>query len=95
MIQNNSQAFESFRKIHDQYGLDPDKHQEEYNREGAKIQRILYEWEDRLCNRSQMTGHGSYAGNLAEKFREEARREFPHIDSIGITVFKVGKIKLK
>lgn len=95
MVQNNKEVFEAFREVHDRYGLDPDSHQEEYNREGAKIQRILYEWEDKLCNRSQMSGNGSYAGNLAEKFRGEVRREFPHVDSIGITVFKLGKIKLK
>lgn len=95
MVKNNQEAFDAFRAVHDKYGLNPEENQEEYNREGAKIQRILYEWEDKLCNRSQMTGHGSYAGNLAEKFREEIKREFPNIESIGITVFKVDKIKLK
>jgi hypothetical protein len=95
MMKNNSEAFEAFAKIHAKYGLNPEENQEEFNREGATIQRILYEWEDKLCNRTQSSGYGNYAGNLAEKFREEVRREFPHIDSIGIGVFKVDKIKLE
>lgn len=94
MIQNNKEDFERFGVIHDKYGLNPDRYQEEFNEAGKKIQRHMFEWEDKLCNRSQATGYGNYAGKLAEKFREETKKRYPHIESIGIKVFKLDKIKV-
>ncbi len=94
MIKNNKQAFEDFRKIHDEYALNPDSNQEEFNEEGGKILKIIRQWEDKLCGHSEGSGYGMYASNLAEKFQTEVRREFPKIDSVGIVVFKVNKINL-
>lgn len=95
MVENNKQEFEEFKILHDQYALDPDSLQEEYNLKGALIQKIIREWEDKLCGHSEGTGYGAYSGGLAEKFWNRIRKDYPEIDSIGIIVFKVNKITPK
>lgn len=98
MLENNKEAFDDFRKIHDKYCLavDKDSLQDNYNQEGAKIMEIIEEWEQRLCSSSERAGYGSYSGSLAEKFHEEIKKIFPMIDHIGLIIekFEIKKINL-
>jgi hypothetical protein len=96
MVAENKEAFDEFTRAHFEYSTDQDKNQEMFNREGEKINKIIHEWEDRLCKQSEKAGFGSYTTNLAEKFQEEVRSHFPLIDSVGIVVnkFNLKKIKL-
>lgn len=104
MVAENKDAFKCFQLIHDTYALDPDKYQEEYNREGEKILTIIREWEDKLCRTTEKGGYSQYSGNLAEKFQDEVRKHFAEVDKIGIKVkplasrsdfeFLIRKIKL-
>lgn len=95
MIEQNKKEFDSFRKIHDEYSLNPNSLQEKYNKEGKKILAIIKEWEGKLC-KQQEKAYSQYSGKLAEKFWGEVRREFPMIDHIGIIVkkFSLKKINL-
>ena len=95
MVEQNKNDFESFKIIHDEYALNPDRNQDKYNKEGKKIMFIIKEWESKLCHQQEKT-YSQYTGNLAEKFMEEVRKEFPMIDHIGIIVkkFKLKKISL-
>jgi len=86
MLDLEHEAFDSFREVHDEYMLDPQKMQDKFNEEGKKIQYIIRKYEDMLCNRSEGSGYGSYSGKLAEKFQNEIRKHFPKIDSIGIRI---------
>ncbi len=95
MFTNNKEAFDAFKKIHDAYGLNPDKFQEKLNQEGASVVRLVHEWQDKLCGRSEGSGYGVYSGNLAEKFMNEVRKHFPHIDAVGIKIFTLKKINPK
>jgi hypothetical protein len=94
MLQNNKELFESFRETHDEYTLDPDSHQDRFNEVGAKALRIIRQWEDKLCSRSEGSGYGKYSTGLAEKFQSEVRKKFPKIDSVGLKPFSVKKIEL-
>ena len=98
MMENTEEAFNKFRRIHDQYCLmaDKDSLQDKYNEEGTKILEIIEEWEQRLCSQSEKAGYGSYSGSLAEKFHEEIKKVFPMIDYIGLIVdkFEIKKINL-
>jgi hypothetical protein len=98
MIETNKEAFNKFRRIHDEYCLsaDQDSLQDKYNEEGAKIMEIIEEWEQRLCSSSEKAGYGNYSGSLAEKFHEEIKRIFPMIDKIGLIIekFEIKKINL-
>jgi len=93
MLKNNTESFDKFRVIHDKYALNPDDYQEELNEVGSVVVKIIRQWEDKLCNRSEGSGYGKYSTNLAEKFQNEVRREFPKIDCVGLSVFKISQIK--
>lgn len=94
MLKNNKDLFAHFQEVHDRYALDPENNQDEFNKIGSDVQYALREWEDKLCNRSEGSGYGSYSGRLAESFQNEARRQFPQIDKIGIITFSLKKIKV-
>lgn len=100
MIDGNKDAFEEFKRLHDNYALDEEKWQGEFNKEGEKIMKIVHEWENRLCMQSEKAGYGNYTGGLAEKFKEELKKTFPMVDYIGIVskkepTFFIRKISLK
>lgn len=94
MISENKKAFDEFRKLHDRYALEQDALQDEFNKEGKKIQTIIREYEDRLCKNSEKT-YSMFTGNLSEKFWNEIRLEFPMIDYIGIISKKEPTFNLK
>ena len=97
MVEENKELFDRFAKLHTDYGMDNDKYQEEFNREGEKILKVIHEWENRLCSHSEKAGYANYTGNLAEKFQLEVKNRFPLIDHIGIIVrkFRLDQIKLR
>ncbi len=96
MVSENKEAFGKFTQAHFEYSIDQDNNQNEFNKEGEAILKIIHEWEDRLCKQSEKAGFGTYTANLAEKFQEEIRSHFPLIDHIGIVVnkFSLKKISL-
>ncbi len=94
MLKNHKEEFDLFRDIHDRYSLNQHELQKEFNEVGSKIVRIVRNWEDKLCNRSEGSGYGKFSSALSEKFHEEVRREFPMFDSIGLAVFEIKKINL-
>lgn len=94
MLTENKKAFDEFRSLHAQYGMDEDKYQDEFNKMGAEIMKIVSEWENKLCAHSEKSGYGSYTGGLAEKFRQELQLAFPLVDHIGI-ISKKNTFKLK
>ncbi len=84
MIDENKEAFTSFKKVHDLYALDTSKMQQEYNEAGSKIQDIIREYEDRLCRNTERGMYSTFSGGLAEKFHAEIKKIFPMIDHIGL-----------
>src|SRR2546425_554212 len=84
MLNLNRDAFEKFRKLHDQYVSDPKKYQEQFNLEGEEILSIIREWENKLCNETEGGGFGKFSANLADKFWEQVRFNFPKIDYVGL-----------
>lgn len=95
MYEAEKAAFAEFEKLHDKYNLDQDRWQEEFNKEGEKILKIIVEWEGRLCRTSEKAGYSSYTGGLAEKFRAEIKKRFTMIDWIGVTSKKEPDFFLK
>lgn len=88
MVADNKVAFDEFTQKHFEYSTDEEKYQEEFNKAGEKILKIVHEWEDKLCKQSEKAGFGSYTGNLAEKFQAEVRSHFPLVDRVGIVSTK-------
>ncbi|MDO8551737.1 MAG: hypothetical protein Q7S03_03620 [bacterium] len=85
MLEQNKELFDSFRELHDQYALNPEKWKKEFNEKGEEILALMRRYENRLCKHSEGSGFGKFTGNLAEKFHEEVRNLFPQIDNIGLS----------
>ena len=96
MIDENKNVFDEFKIVHDKYGLDEDKWQDEFNKKGKRVQELTREYEDNLCRNTERGKYSSYSSNLAEKFQGEVRRLFPMYNHIGIKVdeFALNKINL-
>lgn len=96
MYQNNEELFKEFKRIHDEFCLNPDEWQDEFNEVGKKVQRAMNEWEDKLCRQSEKGGYGYATTTLAEKFRKEVEKDYIKVGEIGIkrSVFEIKKIKL-
>lgn len=88
MLEDNKEAFEEFRKIHDAYSLDPDGVQEQLNAVGSRILEIIREYENRLCANTERGVYSKFSEALAEKFQNLIRQRFPMIDYIGLKVSK-------
>ncbi|KKQ37358.1 MAG: hypothetical protein US53_C0020G0011 [Candidatus Woesebacteria bacterium GW2011_GWA1_37_7] len=94
MLRENKDSFDTFRKVHMDYSLDQQKFQALFNEEGGKIQKILREYENRLCANTERGIYNRYSTNLSEKFQNEVRKHFPLIDRIGIVIEKFSLKKL-
>lgn len=95
MLTLHKEEFEKFREVHDNYALNEDIHQEEFNAAGAKIMPLIRQWENKLCMQSEKGGYGSYTTRLAEKFQEEVRKHFPKIDNVGLIVEKTSPFSIR
>lgn len=86
MTDDHKELFESFKKLHDEYGLNENGLQEKFNKEGEKIMDIVREYENRLCSNTERGMYNKFSTNLAEKFQNEVRKHFPLIDHIGLKI---------
>lgn len=84
MLLQNKNAFEEFKKIHDNYSKNPAKWKSEFNQKGSDISMIISRFETRLCGKSENCGFGKFSSNLSQKFWEEVRKLLPKIDEVGI-----------
>lgn len=96
MIDENKVLFTDFRKLHDEYALNPNRLQDAFNHQGEAVLELVREYENRLCANTERGQFIRYSGGLAEKFQAELRKVFPMIDYIGLKVekFSIKKIKL-
>jgi hypothetical protein len=84
MIMGRKADFEVFKKIHDLYKTDQTRWKEEFDRLGKPLLRIIEEEESRLCMKMEGGGKGKFSSKVAEKFREEVKKNFPLIDLVGV-----------
>jgi hypothetical protein len=84
MLEVEKELFENFRIIHDNYALNPQANQDEFNKEGERVLQVIRLWENKLCSQSEKAGYASFTSNLSEKFRQEIKKVFPEIDNIGL-----------
>ena len=90
MLEDNGEIFNSFKNLHDNYALNPQSRQLEFNTQGKKVLKIIREYENRLCSDTERGVYSKYSARLAEKFQNEIRAHFPMVDRIGLTIDKPG-----
>ncbi len=84
MIDSNKELFAKFQDVHDAYEKEPAIYQHEFNQIGEEVQDVMRKYERILCSHSEAGKYGKYSANLAEKFKDEVRKDFPKIDFIGM-----------
>ncbi len=84
MIDRNKAVFEAFRVAHDAY--DPKTHagQKELDETGEDVLNLIRRFENILCGYSETSRYGKYSNKTAETFWGYIRKDFPHIDFIGM-----------
>lgn len=86
MVAAHKPEFEEFAKISLEYKKDQEKWQEELDRVGKPLQRIITEYENRLCGKMEGGSKATYTANLADKFRNAIRADYPLIDFVGVKI---------
>ena len=84
MMDENRKLFDDFGEIHLRYMRDPKAVQTEFNTKGEEVMEIIRKYENMLCRATEGGGYGKYSANLADKFHEIIKINFPRIDSIGL-----------
>ncbi len=83
MLEQNKQAFELFKQVHDEFAKNPDHYREVFNEMGREIQDIVRRYENMLCSGSENGGYGKFSTKLSEKFQAKILKEFPKYNHIG------------
>lgn len=84
MLKDNEEILSEFKLLHDKYATEPDKYQDQYNKEGEAVLEIVQKYEKMLTSHTENSGYGKYAVNLSDKFRSAVKLLFPKLDFIGI-----------
>lgn len=85
MLAQNEQLFNAFKLVHSGY-VKGKVNQEEYNKKGMKIVDLIRDWDRRLCSAMGRGVFSKYSEQLSDKFWNEVRKDFSHIDKVGIKV---------
>lgn len=90
MYVENKELFDYFKELCASYIRDRETYKVRFDEEGKKVMRVMLDWEQKLCRKMERTGKGNYSMNVAEKFREVVRKDFPCIDEVGVKRAVVG-----
>ncbi len=83
MVTQNQKLFTDFKVVHDQY-VAKEIDQQKYNATGMRIVDIIRDWDRRLCSAMGRGAFSKYSEQLSEKFWSEVRKEYSHIDKVGL-----------
>lgn len=84
MLKENEELFGNFRKLNDQYAINPETVKSEFNRVGETVVSIIRKYEDRLCRSTENSQYNKFSSQLSEKFWNDVRVLFPKIDFVGV-----------
>ena len=84
MTDQNEDLFNSFEKIHANFVLDEKKHADKFHLVGRDVVDIIRFWERKLCSGMERGNNSVYSDKLADKFWDEVRSRFSHIDMVGV-----------
>lgn len=84
MMADHGAEFTAFREIHDLFKTDPKKYLDKFNEIGAPVAAIVADYENRLCSNMEGGKNAVFSMALADKFREEVKKEFSQIDMVGV-----------
>lgn len=86
MCAENKGVFDEFKFIHDLYQGNRKANQVIFNEQGARVRRIIEDWDRKLCGRMERGKNATYSARLSEKFWAEVKKLFPMIDFVGAVI---------
>lgn len=84
MMDQHEELFAEFQVIHDGYKQDRKKWSQQFHTKGKEVVDIIREWEQRLCSGMERGNNAVYSMKLAEKFWDEIKKRFSHIELVGV-----------
>jgi len=84
MTDQNEDLFNKFEKIHNDYLIDKKANEEKFHKVGLDVVDTVRFWERKLCAGMERGNNAVYSDRLADKFWDEVRARFSHIDMVGV-----------
>lgn len=84
MSDQNEALFKEFDEIHDGYKKDRKAWSTKFHGVGQQVVDIMHDWEERLCAGMERSKNGVYSMKLADKFWDEIKKRYSHIELVGV-----------
>lgn len=88
MTEQNTKLFDEFQAIHDGFVEDQQKWENQFHTFGRDVLDVMRDWERRLCSGMERGANGVYSQRVSEKFWEEIKKRFSHIELVGLKTSK-------
>jgi hypothetical protein len=87
MVEQNKDLFDRFLLTHTAFvqNMTDQKVQHKFHQEGRDVLDVIRFWERKLCAGMERGTNGQYSSKVAEKFWNEVRKTYTHIDVVGVT----------
>lgn len=89
MYSKNQKIMDDFKILHDNYAQDKAMYGAQFHRQGRDVLDILRSYERKLCAGMERGKNSAYSDQLAAKFWERIRQDYPLIDEVGVVVRQV------
>ncbi len=83
MEEQNSELFNKFQAIHDQFAADGSQ-AVEFHQVGRDVLDVIRDWERRLCSGMERGQFAGYSAKLSEKFWQKVKERFTLIEAVGL-----------
>jgi hypothetical protein len=80
MLENNKEVLDELKFAFNAYQINPVSNKDRFREVQMRALRTVRKNENALCAKTENTQYSGYSTNLAEKFWEEVRRDYPEID---------------
>ena len=84
MVEQNDNLFRNFDKTHSDFLINPSKFESQFHSLGLEVVDVIRFWERKLCSGMEKSTNGVYSNKLADKFWQEVRNRYSHIDLVGV-----------
>ncbi len=88
MVTEHPDLFTTFKPIHDAFVTDRVKYSAKFNEAGQKVVDVIRQYDRLLCSGMSRGKFSGYSQQLSEKFWAEVKKEYSHIDMVGVKITK-------
>lgn len=84
MCEQNEALFTKFDRIHNKYIQEDSSVNDTFHSVGRDVVDVVRFWERKLCSGMERGTNSVYSNKLADKFWDEVRTRYSHIDMVGV-----------